>query len=174
MTLDKLPAIRGDLVRMDPEWDRWNFAQLSEAVRLWTKRNPVEERETSDQLNPKRDRSNKPNKCVYCNDVTHKSSECQKISTMDQNRSCCNCATPNHRAAECFSKKTCLHCHKRHHSSICDREQTGSGKQTLMTASENNEEIMPVLTVKVDGITCHVLIDTGTGSSYDLRSCWIF
>lgn len=183
MTLDKLPAIRGDLVRMDPEWEKWNFAQLSEAVRLWTKRNPVEERETSEQLNSKRDRSNKlfqarggdgkPNKCVYCSDVTHRSSECQKISTVDERKQflakkklCFNCATPNHRAAECFSKKTCLHCHKRHHSSICDREQTDSGKQTLMTASENNEGIMPVLTVKVDGITCRALIDTGAGSSY--------
>ena len=80
-------------------------------------------------------------------------------------RLCFNCATPNHRAAECFSKRTSLHCHKRHHSSICDREQTDSGKQTLMTASEN-EGIMPVLTVKVDGITCRALIDTGAGSSY--------
>lgn len=35
-----------------------------------------------------------------------------------------------------------------------------------MTASENNEGIMPVLTVKVDGITCRALIDTGAGSSY--------
>lgn len=183
MTLDKLPAIRGDLVRMDPEWEKWNFAQLSEAVRLWTKRNPVEERETSEQLNSKRDRSNKlfqarggdgkPNKCVYCSDVTHRLSECQKISTMDERKQflakkklCFNCATPNHRAAECFSKKTCLHCYKRHHSSICDREQTDSGKQMLMTASENNEGIMPVLTVKVDGITCRALIDTGAGSSY--------
>ena len=183
MTLDKLPAIRGDLVRMDPEWEKWNFAQLSEAVRLWTKRNPVEERETSEQFNSKRDRSNKlfqarggegkPNKCVYCSDATHRSSECQKISTVDlqkqflaKKKLCFNCATPNHRAAEYFSKKTCLHCHKRHHSSICDREQTDSGKQTLMTASENNEGIMPVLTVKVDGITCRALIDTGAGSSY--------
>ena len=139
MTLDKLPAIRGDLVRMDPEWEKWNFAQLSEAVRLWTKRNP----------------------------------ECQKISTVEQRkqflakrRLCFNCATPNHRSAECFSKKTCFHCHKRHHSSICDREQTNSGNQTLMTAAENNEGIMPVLTVKVDGITCRALIDTGAGSSY--------
>ena len=183
MTLDKLPAIQGDLVRMDPEWEKWNFAQLSEAVRLWTKRNLVEERETSEQFNSKHDRSNKlfqardgdgkPNKCVYCNDVTHRSSECQKISTVEQwkqflakKRLCFMCATPNHCAAECFSKKTCLHCHKRHHSSICDREQTNSRKQTLMTATENNEGIMPVQTVKVDGITCRALIDTGTGSSY--------
>ena len=168
---------------MDPEWEKWNFAQLSGAVRLWTKRNPVEERETSEQFNSKRDRSNKlfqardgdgkPNKCVYCNDVTHRSSECQKISTVDQRkqflakkRLCFNCATPNHRAAECFSKKRCLHCHKRHNSSICDREQTESGKQKLITATENNEGIMPVLTVKVDGITCRALIDTYARSSY--------
>ena len=37
MTLDKLPAIRGDLVRTDPDWESWNFAKLSEAVRLWTR-----------------------------------------------------------------------------------------------------------------------------------------
>lgn len=35
-----------------------------------------------------------------------------------------------------------------------------------MTARGNNEGIMPVLTVKVDGIMCRALIDTGTGSSY--------
>ena len=35
MTLDKLPGIRGDLVRTDPDWERWDFAQLSEAIRLW-------------------------------------------------------------------------------------------------------------------------------------------
>lgn len=183
MTLDKLPAIRGDLVRTDPDWEKWNFAQLSEAVRLWTKRNPIEEREISEQPNSKRDRprklfqarggDGKPNQCVYCGDVTHRSSECQKISTVNERKQflarkqlCFNCATPNHRAAECFSKKTCLHCHKRHHSSICDREQTKSGNQTLMTARGNNEGIMPVLTVKVDGIMCRALIDTGAGSSY--------
>lgn len=182
MTLDKLPAIRGDLVQTDPDWEKWNFAQLSKAVRLWTKRNLIEERETSEQPNSKRDRSRKlfqarggdgkPNKYVYCGDVTHRSSECQKISTLNERKQflarkqlCFNCATPNHRAAECFSKKTCLHCHKRHHSLICDREQTNSGNQTLMTASGNNEGIMPVLTVKVDGIVCRTLIDTAAGSS---------
>ena len=36
----------------------------------------------------------------------------------------------------------------------------------MMTASENNEGIMPVLTVRVDGIMCRALIDTGAGSSY--------
>ena len=45
MTLDKLPGIRGDLaVRTDPEWDKWDFAKLSDAIRLWTRRNPVEDK----------------------------------------------------------------------------------------------------------------------------------
>ena len=34
MTLDKLQAIRGDLVRTDLKWQDWDFAQLSEALRL--------------------------------------------------------------------------------------------------------------------------------------------
>ena len=172
MTLDKLPAIRGDLVRMDPDWEKWDFAQLSEAVRLWTRRNPVDvkamERETSEQLHRRQERSNKlfqargqerkPSKCVYCGDGGPKSSECQKISTLDERKQflarkklCFNCATPNHHAGECFSRATCQHCRKRHHTSICDRDQTDSGRKTLMTASENNEGILPVVTVKVDG-----------------------
>ena len=35
-----------------------------------------------------------------------------------------------------------------------------------MTASEINEGILPVVTVRVNGITCRALIDTGAGSSY--------
>ena len=72
------------------------FRSIVRGSKTWTKRNPVEERETSEQLNWKRDRSNKlfqarggdgkPNKCVHCNDVTHRSSECQKISTVDQRK----------------------------------------------------------------------------------------
>ena len=37
VTLEKLPDIPGDLVKMDHDWERWNFAQLSEAVRLRTR-----------------------------------------------------------------------------------------------------------------------------------------
>ena len=32
MTLDKLSGIRGDLVRSDPEWETWDFVQLTEPV----------------------------------------------------------------------------------------------------------------------------------------------
>ena len=35
-----------------------------------------------------------------------------------------------------------------------------------MTASGSNEGILPIIPIKVDGITCRALIDTGAGSSY--------
>ena len=43
MTLDKLPAIRGDLVRADSDWEKREFIQLREVLRLWTSRNPITE-----------------------------------------------------------------------------------------------------------------------------------
>ena len=42
MTLDKLPRIRGDLVRTDDSWESWDFVKLCEALRLWTRRNPID------------------------------------------------------------------------------------------------------------------------------------
>ena len=39
-------------------------------------------------------------------------------------------------------------------------------RKTLMTASGNKEGILPVIPIKVDGIICRALIDTGAGSSY--------
>ena len=41
MTLDKLPAIRGDLVQTDPSFENWTFDKLAEALQLWTQRNPI-------------------------------------------------------------------------------------------------------------------------------------
>ena len=41
MILGKLAAIRGDVVRTDPDWESWDFAKLSEAVCQWVKQNPA-------------------------------------------------------------------------------------------------------------------------------------
>ena len=53
MTLDKLPAIRGDLVCIDINWEKWNFCQLSEVLRLWTRRNPVIKKEKPEDSSQK-------------------------------------------------------------------------------------------------------------------------
>ena len=65
--------------------------------------------------------------------------------------------------------RACQHCIKRHHTLICDRKQTltseSGEKKILMTASGFKEGILPIIPIKVDGITCRALIDTGAGSS---------
>ena len=93
MTLDKLPGIRVDLVRTDAEWEKWDFAKLSEAIRLWTTRNPVDRksngRDSGERRNQKWDRSRKlyqargqdfnPKECVYCGEVSHKPSNVKRL-----------------------------------------------------------------------------------------------
>ena len=40
-TLDKLPGIRADLVRLDDNWQDWGFPELVDALRKWCDRNPI-------------------------------------------------------------------------------------------------------------------------------------
>ena len=40
LTLDKLPGIRVDLIRLDDNWQEWGFWQLVDSLRRWTERNP--------------------------------------------------------------------------------------------------------------------------------------
>jgi hypothetical protein len=83
---------------------------------------------------------------------------------------CFNCAAGQHRANACFSKSTCRKCNKRHHTSICDakdRDDKATAERKVLTASGSTAEgIFPVVVVKVNGITCRALIDSGAGSSY--------
>ena len=173
MTLDKLPGIRGDLVRTDEAWESWDFQKLCEALRLWTRRNPVEnvlDRHSSKLLNARRQDG-----CVYCGDKSHKSTECPKVVSVSDRRSiltkqrlCYNCTGSSHRANDCPSHSKCQRCGRRHHTSICDNDakNEGKGKKLLISCEMNPEGIFPVVCVKVDGVECRALIDSGAGSSY--------
>ena len=50
--LEKLPIIRGDLVRNDPDWETWGFVKLAEALRQWTRRNPIDNFKLEDTVIP--------------------------------------------------------------------------------------------------------------------------
>ena len=39
ITLDKLPGVLADLVRLDHDWQDWGYTELVEALRKWTERN---------------------------------------------------------------------------------------------------------------------------------------
>ena len=176
MTLDKLSGIRGDLVRSDPEWETWDFVQFTEALNQWVRRNPVthsprnrEEFKRKKLFSAQND-SSRPRGCVYSGDSSHKAVQCEKVRDTNERKRilarkglCFNCATKQHRAAECTSKSACGNCHLRHHTSICDRknenqnDKHSSGNKKLMTDGTSGEGIFPVVVIKVNGITCRAL-----------------
>ena len=170
MTLDKLPAIRGDLVRNDSDWENWDFVKLAEAIRQWTKRNPVYEKE-SDVPSGKFGKSGKVYQtktmkvCVYC-EGEHKTGECKVVTSVKERREilakkklCFNCVAGQHCAKACLSKSTCRKCNKREDKSKAERK-------VLTASGSTTEGIFPVVIVKVNGITCRAPIYSGAGSSY--------
>ena len=64
ITLDKLPGIHANLVRLD-DWQDWGFTQLVEALRKWTERNP--------KIFVPPDKNLKPDKMYYTRENEHKS-----------------------------------------------------------------------------------------------------
>ena len=110
--------------------------------------------------------------CVYCEDPTHRGLECHRVTSFDEKKNILatkklffNCTGPKHRAIECNSKMSCRHCAKKHHTSICDRQQA---RDPGMTASQvgNSAVIHPVVTVKVAGYKFRALLDGGANHSY--------
>jgi len=190
MTLDKLPDIRSDLVRLDDDWQKWNFRQLLESLRKWVNRNPLPNEGETDQ--PKHmSRSNNNNKlggkpirdymmqttmgkCVYCESTSHKSIDCSSTTSVGErkaflarNKLCFNCTRPFHQAKDCRSNSKCKQCQRKHHSSICNaNEHANREKTNTMMVNEKSKVVYPVVVVYVDGIKCRALLDTGAGSSY--------
>ena len=179
MTLDKLPGIRGDLVRTDSSWESWNFTKLSEALLLWCRRNPVDH-ETPRKVDHKRgDKcygTQAKNACVYCEVSSHKSLNCPNVVGPEERRKvlrtkrlCFNC-TGSHFASNCKSNASCEFCHLKHHSSIHSPTAEKSARSEKIMAAhaggDNTEVVHPVVVVEVDGIKTPALLDTGSGSSY--------
>ena len=191
MTLEKLSGIRGDLVRTDPDWESWDFVRLVESLRQWLRRNPPTPHDETYRDNRRKlfqaREEFQVKGCIYCGDPAHKAVQCDKITDVSERRRilakrglCFNCATRPHRAAVCPSKSSCTICNRRHHTSICDQtknnddspgnnqpQQTSKGPvKKLMTDGVCGEGIFPVVVIKVNGITCRALIDSGASSSY--------
>ena len=175
MTIDKLPGIRGDLVRTDDSWRKWNFPKLVDELRKWTERNPIQFKQSDKpwrdknfQIQQERDGRNRG--CVYCGKQDHRSVDYKTVVTvgdrkkvLSNKRLCFNCTGSKHRADDCKSRSLRQICQRRHHTSICN-----SVTNQLMTATtmERPTVIYPVVVVEVLGVKCRALLDTGAGSSY--------
>ena len=101
---------------------------------------------------------NKMKICVYCNKKYHKPLQF-KFDTNERwiifrERSLCN------------SEQTCIIYRQKHPTSICDYN-----KGLLLNTSQIKGPVTyPVVLIKVDGITCRAVLDTGSGSSYNSAS----
>ena len=173
-------------MRTDDDWQDWGFTQLLEQVKKWTERNPVENK--GDQDTARRgNRDNffgaqrhevKPKACPYCEATNHRSTECAKVTQVaDRKRIlvtkalCFNCTGSKHKASACRSQNSCQKCGRRHHTSICDSsgKLPGAGKkegEPILVATGTGKVVYPVVIVRVNGIKCRALLDTGAGSSY--------
>ena len=88
-TLEKLPGIRADLVRLDDSWQDWGFCELVEALRKWTERNPkiiASEKKPLNGMFTIQKREQKSRSCVYCEKEGHKSSECKAVECVSDSR----------------------------------------------------------------------------------------
>ena len=196
MTIDKLPGIRGDLVRTDDSWREWNFSKLVDELRKWTERNPIQSKQNDKPWRDKNFHNDKPWReknfhvqqqrdgrtrgCVYCEKQDHKSVDCKSVTTVDDRRKvlsnkrlCFNCTGNKHRADDCKSLSLCQICQRKHHTSICN-----SVSNQLMTATsmERPNVIYPVVVAEVLGVKCRALLDTGPGSFSSvklLQQCYL-
>ena len=96
--LDKLTGIRVDLVRLEDEWQKWDFHKLIESLRKWTDRNPKtihnsEKHEkykrenvfqTKEQESKNRESNPKTRACIYWEKLGHKASECESVSSIEE------------------------------------------------------------------------------------------
>ena len=80
MTIDKLPGIRGDLVRTDDSWREWDFSQLVGELRKWTERSPIHTKSNEKPLRDKsyqtKQKDERGRECVYCGKPNHRSVDC--------------------------------------------------------------------------------------------------
>lgn len=121
LTLNKLPGIGADLVRLDDNWQEWGFPQLVEGLRKWCERNPVpldgnhgRRDKGRDPLLQAKQEGGKHRVCVYCKSEEHKSVDCDKIKViadrrryLSDNKMCLTCTGARHRAPECRCTTTC-------------------------------------------------------------------
>ena len=84
-----------------------------------------------------------PVRCVYCHEA-HYSASCTKFQTPQARKEillksgrCFNCLKANHKSKECESLKTCGHCKRKHHQSICDKANVNDSNLADGQVSKN-------------------------------------
>ena len=174
--LDKLKGIKADLVRGQDNWQEWDFRQLVTAIQKWREINPVKTVEAPQSKKPATGclyATRGSRVCVYC-EGDHNSVDCAKVTSvsdrkkiLSERKLCFNCTLPRHRASQCRSKSGGCHvCSLLHHTSLYQESKVEEKESGLSATCPESDVVYLVIVVKINGVKCRALLDTGAGSSY--------
>ena len=137
-SLNKLPDIKADLVRIDEEWEEWGMKDLLKAIEKWLKRNQPESGKDMGEKKRKRHwfgqngfgkQPQRGPHCVFGCEDSHWGDCCPVYDTLEKRRRffserhfCFNCGRTVHRESK-LRGRGCYKCKAWHHTSLCNREQ---------------------------------------------------
>ena len=175
-TLNKLPSVKPDIVRIDQEWESWDMDKLIENLQNWLRRNKIEgiekpvERKERHWYTGEREKRTKI--CVYCDSKDHWSDKCVEFNTLEKrrvffrdNKLCFNCAKKGHRGDKCESRG-CYFCKSKHHSSLCEKLKDVKGTVLTGFTPCMEESLPPMLPVKIQGKIFWAILDSGSGRDF--------
>ena len=191
-TLNKLPQVKPDLVRVDENWEDWSMEDLIDALQKWLRRNNTE---TSTKQHKKSEKhlftlkeENPTPYCLFCRKQDHWSDSCTVVTELVDRRKffmdhnlCLNCGRSGQRAEQCH-RRGCLKCKYTHHTSICDKRQRASSMQNEVSQTSSptevsltgyttyaEEKVLPaIIPVSVEGEILWAYLDTGSSRNFIL------
>ena len=185
-TLNKLPQVKPDLVRVDEKWEDWTMEDLINNLRAWLRRNKAidespepagEKRKERHWFTQKNEGKQSPH-CIYCKEQ-HWSDDCKTLVTIEQRKKffaeknlCFNCGRAGHRGNQCRSR-TCFKCGSKHHTSLCGKSEDKRSRADHVLNGYStfvDEKSLPaIVPVEISGETLWAFLDTGSGRNFISR-----
>ena len=179
-TLNKLPQVKPDLVRVDESWEEWSMEDPIDALQKWLRRNHVERSKCEKHLFSQKQGDNLKPYCLSCRKQEHWSEDCTLVIALADRKKffvdhnlCFNCGRSNHRADQC-RRRSCAKCKYKHHRSICDRPERESsnpdGVSLTVYSNYAEEKVLPaIIPVSIGGQVLWAYLDTGSGRNFISR-----
>ena len=107
-TLNKLPRVKPDLVRVDENWEKWSMKDFMDALEKW--RNHAENSICEKHLFKENGEKQTPY-CLFCRKQDHWSVSCTVVISLADRKKffvdrnlCFNCERSNHLADRCCTR----------------------------------------------------------------------